>query len=162
MAQRGRKPKPTKLKVHRGNPGRRKLPAHEPEPEQGIPEPPDWLSPVARQEWERVVPKLAEIGLLTKVDGFVLEAYCTCYAHWLQCEEAIDKIGMVYSPSSKRRSKYLQQVPHVTLAQKYLALARAFATELGLSPSARARPFPPREGDTDDPLERLLREKEDR
>ena len=158
MARKGRKPVPTRLKVLRGNPGRRPLPKNEPKPEQGIPQPPVWLSPVARQEWERVVPRLAEIGLLTMVDGFILEAYCTCYAHWVECEGTIAKTGFIYKPSSRRRSKYLQQVPHVTLAQKFLIQAGAFATELGLSPSARARPFPPREGDTDYPLEDLLRE----
>ena len=139
MAIPGKKPKPTRMKVLNGNPGRRPLPKDEPRPAPGAPPPPDWLDPLARQEWDRVVPRLEAIGLLTQVDGFVLEAYCTCYAHWVELEQAIAKIGPVYQPSNKKGSKYLQQVPHVSIAQKYLDEARAFAAELGLSPSSRAR-----------------------
>jgi P27 family predicted phage terminase small subunit len=150
----GPKPKPTKLKVLEGNPGRRRLPKGEPQPRIGAPKAPTWLDPIARREWSRVVPELEAIGLLTQVDGFVLEAYCQCYSRWVQAEEVITRLGVVYQPSKKADSKYLQQLPHVSIAQRYLAEARAFAEQLGLSPSARSRidvpgRVPARESDDD-------------
>ena len=46
MAQRGRKPKPTALKVLEGNPGKRPLNLYEPTPEGDLPECPEWLENV--------------------------------------------------------------------------------------------------------------------
>ena len=161
MAIPGKKPTPTKLKMLRGNPGRRPLLKHEPRPTPGAPPAPDWLDPLSRQTWDRIVPELEAIGILTQVDAFVLEAFCVCYAHWVELEQAVAKIGPVYQPSNKKGSKYLQQVPHVTIALKYLDEARAFAAELGLSPSSRARiglPSPRTETDeSNDRLEEFFR-----
>ena len=47
MATRGRKPKPTALKVLEGNPGKRPLNENEPKPERKAPECPSWLEPEA-------------------------------------------------------------------------------------------------------------------
>lgn len=162
MVRKGRKPLPNKLKILRGNPGRRPISEAEPKPEPGVPRAPDWLSPVARQEWERIVPRLAAIGLLTMVDGFALEGFCVSYGHWVEHERIIARTGTVYSPSNKKNSKYLQQVPHVSIAQKYLALARMFATELGLSPSARVGLTTHNDVEPDSPLEKMLQDLEKR
>ena len=43
MAQRGRKPKPTAVKVLEGNPGKRSLNTGEPKPEKKAPRCPAWL-----------------------------------------------------------------------------------------------------------------------
>jgi hypothetical protein len=40
---RGRKPKPTKLRILEGNRGKRPLPVGEPEPDPSVPSPPDFL-----------------------------------------------------------------------------------------------------------------------
>ena len=50
MATRGRKPKPTHLKVLAGNPGKRPLPKNEPKPKPIAPRCPQWLDPIARKE----------------------------------------------------------------------------------------------------------------
>jgi P27 family predicted phage terminase small subunit len=135
----GKKPTPTKLKMLHGNPGRRAIHKNEARLTRGLPRAPRWLDRLAKREWRRIVPELDAVGLLSRVDGFVLEAYCTCYGRWVAAEQTITRIGTVYQPSNKKGSKYLQQVPHVSIAQKYLAEARAFAEQLGLSPSARSR-----------------------
>ena len=51
---RGRKPKPTVLKVLSGNPGKRPLNDREPKAQAGIPEPLPWLDAEAQAEWRRV------------------------------------------------------------------------------------------------------------
>ena len=49
MAARGRKPKPTALKVLEGNPGKRPLNDHEPIPPKGELKCPSWLLPEAKK-----------------------------------------------------------------------------------------------------------------
>ena len=77
---RGRRPKPTRLKVLTGNPGKRPLNPDEPKPERAIPECPAELGPVARREWDRLGKELASLGLLTNLDRAALAAYCGAYA----------------------------------------------------------------------------------
>ena len=90
---RGRRPKPTRLKVLTGNPGKRRLNAAELTPEPAIPECPVELGPVARREWDRLVGELASLRLLTNLDRAALAAYCGAYALWAESMEAIQKYG---------------------------------------------------------------------
>jgi len=62
--------KPTKLKILQGNPGKRPLNLLEPEPEQGIPQMPEWLKlfPVAVEEWGRESTILDDMGIMTVAD----------------------------------------------------------------------------------------------
>ena len=54
MAQRGRKPKPTAVKVLEGNPDKRSLNTAEPKPEKKAPRCPSWLEDEAKKEWKRM------------------------------------------------------------------------------------------------------------
>jgi len=148
---RGRKPKATALKVLEGNPGKRPIKFAEPKPKRGAPPCPPWLDDYARTEWERIVPALDRIGLLTEVDGFVLEAYCTCYGHWRRHEDFLarfktSKVGHVFNAGKSEARPYLQALAQVGLAQCYLSAARSLAAELGLSPSMRTRILAPEVG----------------
>ncbi|HMO48756.1 MAG TPA: P27 family phage terminase small subunit [Rubrivivax sp.] len=111
----GPKPAPTALKALAGNPGKRPLKV-EPKPTAGAPACPDWMPEVGRQQWERVVPELDRLKLLTKVDSAVLEAFCSVYA------EFVDDV------KAGRR-----------LSAASLGQLRFYAGELGLTPAARAR-----------------------
>jgi len=50
VAQRGRKPKPTAVKVLEGNPGKRSLNTAEPKPEKKAPRCPSWLEDEAKED----------------------------------------------------------------------------------------------------------------
>lgn len=52
---RGRKPKPTNLKILEGNPGKRPLNLKEPKPLQIAPECPKWLKTLAKDIWEKTL-----------------------------------------------------------------------------------------------------------
>ena len=56
---RGRRPKPTRLKMLTGNPGKRPLNGNEPRPAPAVPDCPAELGPLARTEWNRLVGELA-------------------------------------------------------------------------------------------------------
>lgn len=59
MAQRGRKPKPTAVKLLEGNPGKRGLNAGEPKP-----------------EWKRMAKQMELLGILTEIDMAAFAEYC--------------------------------------------------------------------------------------
>ena len=82
MAQRGRKPKPTALKMLEGNPGGRPLNTKEPKPEKKAPRCPSWLEDEAKKEWKRMAKVLENMGLLTEMDMAAFAGYCQAYARW--------------------------------------------------------------------------------
>jgi P27 family predicted phage terminase small subunit len=139
---RGRRPKPTRLKVLTGNPGKRPLNHDEPKPEFEIPDCPPELGPVARREWDRLVGELGKLRLLTNLDRAALAAYCCAYALWSEAMEAIQKYGtMVKSPSG-----YPIQSPYVAIANRQAELMMRIASEFGFTPASRSRistPAPP-------------------
>jgi P27 family predicted phage terminase small subunit len=132
---RGRRPKPTRLKVLTGNPGKRPLNRDEPRPEVIIPDCPAELGPVARREWDRLVGELVKLKLLTNLDRAALAAYCGAYALWAEATKAIQKYGaMVKSPSG-----YPIQSPYVAIANRQAEIMMRIASEFGFTPASRGR-----------------------
>ena len=136
MATRGRKPKPTALKLLEGNPGKRQLNMNEPRFAQKMPpECPDWLEEEAQAEWNRLSETLFEMGILTDLDVAPFAAYCQAYARWREAEEFISKHGSIV----KTKTGYWQQVPQVSIAHTNQKAMLQAAAEFGLTPSARSR-----------------------
>jgi phage terminase small subunit len=76
----GRPPKPTALKILQGNPGKRPLNRAEPTLEIADPERPEHLDEVACQEWDRLVPVLKRMRVLTEADRIALGNLCQTYS----------------------------------------------------------------------------------
>lgn len=127
---------PTALKVLRGNPGKRPLPANEPKPAVQVPEMPSGLSPAARAEWQRVVPELVELGVIARIDRAALSGYCEAWATWLQANREMQKKGaeLVQATSGGPAASALLRIR--TAAAKEMA---DFAREFGMTPAARSR-----------------------
>jgi P27 family predicted phage terminase small subunit len=132
---RGRKPKPTKLRLLQGNAGKRRINEREPKPAPSIPSPPEHLTEPAKQEWARVAEQLALLGLLTDLDRAAFSAYCQAYGRWVEAEEMLKKTGTVV----KAPSGYPILSPYLSVANKAVEQMRAFLTEFGLTPSSRSR-----------------------
>lgn len=137
MAQRGRKPKPTALKMLEGNPGKRQLNPFEPvlADKNEVPECPDWLEEEAKMEWKRLSGNLADLGLLTQMDVQAFASYCQAYARWREAEEFITQHGSIV----KTGSGSWQQVPQVSIAHHNQKIMMQAAAEFGLTPSSRSR-----------------------
>lgn len=71
----GRPRKPTALKLLQGNPGKRKLPKSEVKPKSGC-APPAFLRGKALSQWERLAPRMIELGLVSEIDGDAFAALC--------------------------------------------------------------------------------------
>lgn len=153
MAQSGRKPKPTALKVLEGNPGKRPLNTKEPKPKSNAPKCPTWLEAEAKKEWRRMSKQLELMGLLTEVDMAAFAGYCQAYARWKEAEEFISKHGTIV----KTPSGYWQQVPQVSIASNYLKIMGKFCEQFGLTPSARSRLVADKSGDDFDIMEDILK-----
>ena len=135
IAVRGRKPKPTNLKILEGNPSKRPLPTNEVKPKRKAPRCPQWLEEDAKKEWKRMGKILEQMGLLTDMDMTAFAGYCQAYARWKEAEEFITQHGtMIRTPNG-----YLQQVPQVSIAQTNLKIMLKFCEQFGLTPSARSR-----------------------
>jgi P27 family predicted phage terminase small subunit len=132
---RGRRPKPTRMKVLTGNPGKRPLNPTEPRPEPIVPDCPVELGPSARREWERLVDQLAPLRLVTPLDRAALAAYCGAYGLWAEATEAIQKYGaMVKSPTG-----FPMQSPYVAMANRQAEIMMRIASEFGFTPASRSR-----------------------
>jgi P27 family predicted phage terminase small subunit len=132
---RGRRPKPTRVKILTGNPGKRPLNDQEPKPEAAIPDCPIELGPSARAEWDRLCRQLDKLKLLTDLDRAALAAYCGAYALWAEATSAIQKYGaMVKSPTG-----YPIQSPYVSIANRQTEIMMRIASEFGFTPASRSR-----------------------
>ena len=132
---RGRRPKPTRVKVLTGNPGKRPLNLNEPRPAPVIPDCPVELGPAGRVEWDRLCDQLGALKLLTSLDRAALAAYCGAYALWAEATEAIQKYGaMVKSPTG-----YPIQSPYVSIANRQAEIMMRIASEFGFTPASRSR-----------------------
>lgn len=159
---RGRKPKPTHLKLVTGNPGKRPINEREPVPQQYLPTPPSELSDDAKVEWGRVAEELYRIGLLSGIDRAALAAYCQAYGRWVQAERAIAEMAkrdpLTGGLLVKTTNGNAIQNPLVGTANKAMSDMVRFAAEFGMTPSARSRieAGPPVGGAKQDPAAQYL------
>jgi P27 family predicted phage terminase small subunit len=140
----GPRPQAVRLKLLRGNPGRRPIrglfdPPQPPEP----PEPPPFLKGYALEEWRRVAPGLTLFGLLTELDVTPLAAYCMAYEHWRTAEEMLKQLAdadprahalLIKGSKGQPRSN-----PLIQIAREAANDMIRCASEFGFSPAARSR-----------------------
>lgn len=152
---RGRKPKPTQLRIIRGNPGKRPLPEHEAQAEPKLPPPLPHLSAAAKKEWRRTGKRLLALGLVTEIDSAALGIYCQAYGRWSEAEEQLTKFGTVI----KAPSGFLVQSPYLAIANKCMEQMMKALVEFGMSPSSRSRVHAAKDTGRDNPLKNLLARK---
>ena len=133
---RGRKPTPTKLRVLRGNPGKRPLNQNEPRPRQDLPKCPKHLSAEGRKEWRRVLKELAALGLVTQIDRAALTGYCDAWARFVEASLGLQKHGMLVKG---RLAGEPVRSPYLAVVNQSLEQMKSFLIEFGMTPSSRER-----------------------
>jgi len=131
----GPPPKPTRLRLLQGNPGRRPLPKREPQPETGVPTRPGWLLPEAKREWSRIVPELDRLGLLAKIDRAMLSMWCQCWGLYVEAVKDIDENGISYMTDKGNEV----QRPSVGVMNKMIEKMTSLSARFGMTPSDRSR-----------------------
>lgn len=132
---RGRRPKPTVLKLVEGNPGKRPLNPREPKPVTAIPSCPAHLLPSAKAEWKRLIRQLEDLRIISQLDRAVLAAYCQAYGRWVEAERKLKETPILL----RTPAGYVQPSPWLAIANKNMELMHRFMSELGFSPASRAR-----------------------
>lgn len=143
---RGRKPKPTVLKLVQGNPGRRPLTLDEFRPQAEIPPCPVHLKGEALAEWERVTGLLHSCGMLSAADRGALAMLCTLWDRYVTAETMIDTARQA-SPASggmfmKSPNGFPIQSPWLAVSNKAIEQYKTMCAEFGLTPSSRVRVTP--------------------
>lgn len=139
FAMRGRKPKPTVLKLLAGNPGKRKLNDREPKPGPlGESCPEELSSPDARSEWDRTIAPAIARGQITSADRVFAIAHCELWATWRsQLADAAKHAHVV----AAGKSNHPMPNPARGMANRTLQLLAKIDSELGLTPSSRSRVY---------------------
>ena len=142
----GRKPKPTALKLLTGNPGKRPLRFDQFAPEARIPCCPAVLKGEARLEWKRVTTELHRCGMIAEVDRGLLAMLCSTWARWIEAEQMIEKAAAAAADGQglfvKTPNGFPVQSPWVAVSNKAIETYKSLGAEFGLSPSARVRVIP--------------------
>lgn len=132
---RGRKPKPTWLKIIQGKPGHRPLNVNEPIPEEAIGAAPEDFTDAQRRVWDHAV-RAAPPGLLTELDRHVLITYCVAAALHEHARGEIKKYGaLVRAPITQQP----MQSPWVSIMNKQAQMMQRAISEMGFSPTSRSR-----------------------
>jgi P27 family predicted phage terminase small subunit len=144
----GRKPKPTVLRLVAGMPGKRPLPITEPAPEPGALVRPDWLDDYAGEMWDWLSPQLEKSRIARPVDSAAVVQYCVTYSHWRKACEWVAKHGPVMPVYRVVRTKGqgeetkvvdTKEWPQARQARQLGVLMCKLASELGITPASRTR-----------------------
>jgi len=140
VGRRGPPPQPTRLKMLKGNPGKRSPKTREPRPPKQVPTCPRWLNPEAKGCWRHNVPLLKLMGILARADRDALTAYCQTYSRWKAAEQFLEKHGEVYPIRDENGNvRCMQQFPQVAISRNLLQVLQRYQQEFGMTPSARTR-----------------------
>jgi len=130
---RGRKPKPTALKLADGTrPGR--VNTAEPKPS-GRPKMPTYLDVEARAEWRRIVPVLEKMKILGAADAPLLALYCQAHSDYVGATKALRKEGKVIETATGA----MKPSPHLHIVNAARSEMVKILAEFGCSPSSRSR-----------------------
>ena len=153
---RGRKPKPTNLKVISGTDRADRRNDAEPKVQAAMPTAPGHLSEPAMKEWNRVCAEMYGAGILSNLDRGALAAYCQAYGRWVEAEEALARMAardtVTRGLMIKTQSGNAIQNPLVGSANKAMADMVRYAAEFGMTPSARTRIAALDRDEEDDPF----------
>ncbi len=131
----GRKPKPTVLKVLHGD-RKDRINQDEPAVASEIPECPEHLDELAREEWDRLSVELNDVGLLTKIDRHMLATFCVTWSRWVRAERDVQKYGELLI-NKEKGTVYTN--PQVYVANRAIKQLQSLGAEFGMSPSSRTR-----------------------
>ncbi|PWF88689.1 phage terminase small subunit P27 family [Kocuria rosea] len=111
----------------------------------GAPDKPDDLSPEAAAFWDRLVPALAEAGVLRRVDASALTVAAETWARWRSAVAQRQAQGM-----TARTSQGESTAPWVGIEERAARDLRGWFSEYGLTPAAAAALTPAAKTPDDD------------
>ena len=104
-----------------------------------IPEAPNLLSEIGKQEWYKITQQLYNLEMLYKIDLRLIEAYCNEMSLYIETETMLREKGRIQAFRNPDGTlKHAQAVPYQKIAKDALNSALKLAVQFGLTPVARA------------------------
>lgn len=133
----GRKPLPVEVKKIKGTLQKCRTNPRAPKPSGMLCTPPDYMSESAREAWNYAVTN-SPPGLLSALDGAVLERWANCSGMYREALAKINRSGvsgmLVKTPSGiLRRSPLMDVIRDLALEMK------GYEAEMGFTPASRSR-----------------------
>jgi len=153
----GRPRLPKKIKLLKGNPGRRPLNDREPQPLRTIPECPSHLTEEEREVWDVVSRKLYDMGVLTEVDDIALSFFCEYFNEYRKLADQVKKAGVFIKVKNGKETKtfvdpetgktvtkevdryIVQRSPVAAARDTAWSIAGRILADFGMTPAARTR-----------------------
>lgn len=100
--------------------------------------------PAAVAEWERIIPELEAMKVLTVADRAAAAAYCFSYAVWWDAYKEVQDRGiLIDEPVTDKDGNEIgtrtKKNPACTEVATQLRIMRSYLVEFGLTPSSRSR-----------------------
>ncbi len=136
----GRKKLPTKIKEMQGTLDKSRQLKNEMQVSalNNLPDAPDWLTPLAQNEWQNVTNELLSLQMLHQIDLVLLAAYCNAISLHIEMEKYLMEKGRVNHYYNEDGSlRHSQSKPEVKISNDSLANALKIAVQFGFTPSSR-------------------------
>ena len=130
--------KPTKLKLIQGTHRKDRAVSNEPMPDPEIPDPPEHLNNIAKEEYRSISKKLFDLGLLTGIDGTALFAYCEAYSVWVEACAKRNALGSDWMTEETSNGNTIQR-PLVGIINQSRKAMKEYLIEFGMTPASRTK-----------------------
>lgn len=101
--------------------------------------PPKWLGKEAKKIFKDIVTELEPLGLLANVDIHTLAVLADCMSKYIECTIKLHTEELIQSFTNKYEEEYHTENPIVRTQLKYAEMVKKYASEFGLTPSARLK-----------------------
>jgi P27 family predicted phage terminase small subunit len=143
---------PTELKLLHGERRPSRLNRNAPKAK-NVPVMPEGMSAPAQAIWNRITRDYAHTGVLTSVDTDAVRVYCEAVVRYEHAAAMLEQSGPLVRGA--RRGDLIKNPLH-QIVRDDADLIRAFARELGFTPSARSALTAVQEDDEDDAMTRWM------
>jgi P27 family predicted phage terminase small subunit len=93
------------------------------------------MSLAAKKRWNEVASQMSDAGLLSFLDEYALEQYCSIYARWAEAQKDLAKNGIIIKGSRGG----VKENPWLAISEKCERSMRAYLDRFGLTPASRAK-----------------------
>ena len=143
----GRKPLPVVVKQLKGTLQKCRTNPREPRPQTALSTPPDYMSDGAKEAWTYAVAN-SPPGLLSALDGAVLERWSNCSGLYREALSKINRAG-VSGMIIKTPSGILRRSPLMDVIRDLALEMKGYEAEMGFTPASRSRISMPAEAPRD-------------
>jgi len=105
----------------------------------GPPECPEWLPEQSKVVWAQLIPRLTELGVLSRVDQSALARYCVVTVRLWRIETLLDEQRESFEVFEGERLRLVKMWPEAEIARNLASAVLPLEVEFGLTPAARAR-----------------------